>query len=98
VEGESGVQQTSIDAFYRITPDELRGLQAEVFRVIKNEGPVCDRIGALRSTHPKTGDPMVINVWVPRRNELMHMELVRFAGLDEDPGTGAMVKHWEVWE
>ena len=97
MEGESGVRQTSILAFRRITPEELRGLQAAVYDVIRRMGPVNDRVGAKLSKHPKTGKPIRLNVYVPRRNELMHNELVRVAYLDKDKHTGNTVKYWEIW-
>jgi len=95
VEGGSGVQQTSIDAFYSITPAKLRQRQQEVFDVIKNaNGPICDKAIARILGHP-------INCVTARRNELVKKELVRKAYRRKyptnDPKACAVI-HWEVWK
>ena len=96
MEGESGVGQTSVLAFRRAHPEELRGLQKEVYRVILENRPISDRKGASLSKHPRTGKPIEINVYVPRRNELMHDDKVQVACYEKDPLTGNTVKWWEV--
>ena len=96
MESESGVDQTSILAFHSIPPEKLRGLQREVYGVILQKGHIPDRLGALLSKHPRTGDSIAINVYVPRRNELMHNDRVRMAFEKKDPDTGNLVKWWEV--
>jgi len=94
VEGESGVQQTSLDAFYSIPPEELRRRQKEVYDVIKEANePICDKAIAQKLGHP-------INCITARRNELVKKELVRKAYREKYPKNDPKahkVIHWEVW-
>ena len=86
---KKGVADTTVESFYKFTPEDLGDRQRQVFLTLRDEGPLSNKQLSSRMNWP-------INTITPSVKELRDMGLVEEDGTQFDTKTNRREMIWSV--